>query len=349
MKIIYTILFTLSFSLGASAQNPYINEFHYDNAGADANEFIEVAVPNTSTCTNIQVILYNGSGGASYDTKNLPADASVTNVIGSGTIYVINYPANGIQNGSPDGIALVCDGAVLQFLSYEGTFTATNGPATGLTSTDVVVAENNTTTTTTGSVYFTGGVWMQAETGATPGALNPGQTVLPVRLNYFSGSSTSFGNALKWSLASTDAASVILERSSNGSDFSPIHTSVSVQANRNETFTDNQPTKGANYYRLAMRGQDGSLAYSNVLQLQYDNNQTDATVVQANNTNSFRLKTIGFSPTYSIALFDVQGRMLMKKNNFSDATLFDMSAFGKGVYVLQITDGYSSKTIRFIK
>jgi hypothetical protein len=46
------------------------------------------------------------------------------------------------KNGSPDGIALVNpSGKVIQFLSYEGSFTATNGPALGMTSTDIGVSE----------------------------------------------------------------------------------------------------------------------------------------------------------------------------------------------------------------
>ena len=35
----------------------------------------------------------------------------------------LSYASNGIQNGSPDGIALVDSSSnVIQFLSYEGTF-----------------------------------------------------------------------------------------------------------------------------------------------------------------------------------------------------------------------------------
>ena len=55
----------------------------------------------------------------------------------------INYPVNGIQNGSPDSFALVdAGGAVVEFLSYEGTMAAADGPAMGLTSTDIGVLEN---------------------------------------------------------------------------------------------------------------------------------------------------------------------------------------------------------------
>ena len=42
----------------------------------------------------------------------------------------VDYPSNGIQNGSPDGFALVDPGGtVLELLSYEGSFTAADGAA----------------------------------------------------------------------------------------------------------------------------------------------------------------------------------------------------------------------------
>lgn len=59
---------------------------------------------------------------------------------------VIGFDISDIQNGGPDGIALVNDlGSVIQFLSYEGSFTATSGVAAGITSTDIGVAETSST------------------------------------------------------------------------------------------------------------------------------------------------------------------------------------------------------------
>ena len=55
------------------------------------------------------------------------------------------FDAAGLQNGSPDGVALVdASSAVIQFLSYEGAFAATDGPASGLTSVDIGVSEDGT-------------------------------------------------------------------------------------------------------------------------------------------------------------------------------------------------------------
>ncbi len=118
----------------------FINELHYDNEGTDAGEFVEVAGPAGTDLTGWSVVLYNGVGGVVYDTDAFTgALADTANGYGFATL---NYPSNGLQNGSPDGVALVdASGALVQFLSYEGAFAATNGPAVGMTSTDIGVAE----------------------------------------------------------------------------------------------------------------------------------------------------------------------------------------------------------------
>jgi hypothetical protein len=62
----------------------------------------------------------------------------------------------GIQNGNPDGVALVIGGVVKQFLSYKGVFLATNGSATGITSSDLGVAQTTTEVVGQASLGLTG-------------------------------------------------------------------------------------------------------------------------------------------------------------------------------------------------
>ncbi len=120
------------------------SEIHYDNTGADANEAIEVEGPAGTNIDGWSIVLYNQTGGVLYSTRELTGTFA-DQCSGRGTIY-ITYPADGIQNGGSDGFALIdAAGAVVEFLSYEGTLTATNGPAIGLTSTDIGVFEPSTT------------------------------------------------------------------------------------------------------------------------------------------------------------------------------------------------------------
>ena len=133
----------LSIGAGPSlGQAAFINEIHYDNIGKDTGEAIEVAGPAGTDLSGWAIALYNGRNGTLYRTKSLsgiiPDQANEF-----GTIS-FSFPKS-IQNGAPDGIALVANGKVVQFLSYEGTFTAVGGPADGMTSTDIRVAESNST------------------------------------------------------------------------------------------------------------------------------------------------------------------------------------------------------------
>jgi 5'-nucleotidase len=80
------------------------------------------------------LVLVNGTGGRVYDTLVLSGSLD-----GSGQSVVAT---ESLQNG-PDGVALVApDGRVAEFVSYEGTVRATEGPAAGQTAVDVGVAES---------------------------------------------------------------------------------------------------------------------------------------------------------------------------------------------------------------
>ena len=156
----------------------WINEFHYDNRRGDENEFVEVAGTAGTDLAGWTIVGYNGNGGGVYDTIAL-AGTLADQQGGFGTLAVDFL---GLQNGAPDGIALVdASGTVVDFVSYEGTLTATDGPAAGTTSTDVGVAED-ASTNKNHSLQLTGTgaaaadfVW-QGPLASTRGLPNDGQT-----------------------------------------------------------------------------------------------------------------------------------------------------------------------------
>lgn len=120
----------------------FISEIHYDNDGADTNEAIEISAPAGTNLSGWKLIAYNGAGGGQYATVNL----SGTIVDQSGCYGTASFALVGLQNGAPDGIALVDPtNTVIELLSYEGTMVATDGPASGMTATDIGVSETATT------------------------------------------------------------------------------------------------------------------------------------------------------------------------------------------------------------
>jgi DNA/RNA endonuclease G (NUC1) len=132
--------FTWAFSteaLAAPLPETRFSEIHYDNSGDDVSEQIEIEGPANTELTGWSIVLYNGGSGQSYDTKTLSGVIPAT----CGDRGVVVVPFATIQNGSPDGFALVHNAQVVQFLSYEGTFSAVDGPAAGTASTDIKVEE----------------------------------------------------------------------------------------------------------------------------------------------------------------------------------------------------------------
>ncbi|SNS59501.1 hypothetical protein SAMN04488107_3098 [Geodermatophilus saharensis] len=129
----------------AAPTTPYVSEIHYDNVGDDTGEFVEVTLPPGTTSTGWRIALYNGDNASNvvqYDIDDLPAVTAT----GAPATAVLDYPANGLQNGPRDGVALVRpDGTVAEFVSYEGVITPAGGVAAGITSVDTGVGETNTT------------------------------------------------------------------------------------------------------------------------------------------------------------------------------------------------------------
>ena len=174
-------LFGLALPLTAWSSSVFVNEIHYDNTGTDANEFVEIAGPAGTSLNGWSLVLYNGSGGAPYNTIDLSGNA-LNDDTGTGYgFYVVDLPVNGLQNGSPDGLALVSNGAVVQFLSYEGTFAASGGAADGQTSADIGVSEPSGTSLgyslqLTGSGTDSADFTWSTPAPATGGVANTGQS-----------------------------------------------------------------------------------------------------------------------------------------------------------------------------
>jgi hypothetical protein len=99
-----------------------------------------VAVTTGTNLSGWTIYYYNGSNGQSYATSSLSGVAPPSGV------SLVSVEQAGIQNGGSDGLALVDNSNnVVQFISYEGTVTATNGPASGMASTNVGVQESSST------------------------------------------------------------------------------------------------------------------------------------------------------------------------------------------------------------
>lgn len=148
--------------------NVWINEFHYDpSTNPETGEFIEVAGLAGVDLTGWSIVLYNGNGGGVYGTRALSGTLANT----SDGFGFFSIAVAGLQNGDPDGFALVDNfGRVVQFLSYDGTMVATAGPAAGMTSSALPVGESGATPGT--SIQLTGTGSSYADFTWTVGSVN---------------------------------------------------------------------------------------------------------------------------------------------------------------------------------
>jgi 5'-nucleotidase len=161
---------SLTGPVSAATDVPFISEIHYDNTGTDSGEAVEIEAPVGYDLTGWQLYLYNGNNGAVYTPTY-----TLSGAVPAAGVVVQTYPANGVQNGAPDAIALVKpDGTVAEFLSYEGVVTAVGGPANGQTSVDIGVSETEATPAGQ-SLQKVDGVW-KAAAASTFGALNTAST-----------------------------------------------------------------------------------------------------------------------------------------------------------------------------
>ena len=189
LSIAHTDPFQLRFTAtpgdggGTAPDDVFVNEIHYDNDGADTGEFVEVVVgPGyTGSLADLSLVLYNGSGGTAYATKSLDTFTPGFTTASGHRIYAKDI--SGIQNGSPDGIAIVSGASVLHFHSYEGSFTASDGPAGGMTSSEVGPSQSSSEPPGQNSIGLTGSgdcatafTWVKFSGNHTKGTPNDGQT-----------------------------------------------------------------------------------------------------------------------------------------------------------------------------
>lgn len=123
----------------------FINEIHYDNSGADKNEFVELAGTAGLNLLDWSLQFYNGSTGLVYKTFTIGNVTLADNHNGFGFLgFEISGIQNGSSNGIGDGIAVVdSNDQVIQFLSYEGAFEAKDGAALGILSDNISINQNS--------------------------------------------------------------------------------------------------------------------------------------------------------------------------------------------------------------
>ncbi len=338
----------------------WINEIHYDNNSTDVNEVIEIAVKDAGSydLSLMTVELYNGSTTNSYDTRTVSPDYTTGSTSGGITLYFFNYTAvGGIQNDT-EGIALDYNGNLIQFLSYEGTFTATGGVADGVASTDIGVSETGSGSGTSMQLVGTGNSYddftWDGAVAASAGTAN-GSQVLPVELIEFTAKSNESGASLNWITASEiDNDGFEIQKSSNGTDFEVIGF-VNGAGNSNEItsykFIDTNFINEA-FYRLKQIDFDGDWEFSPIIYLNDPKLFNQISVYPIPLTSDSKLELGGLSiENVNVRIFNLNGSQVFQTRHWSSETdlMNQLMTLESGLYIMDIQSGSNSKRIKLVR
>ena len=345
MKRLFTL--TLILSLGYSlAFAQRINEIHYDNDGADTGEFVEIFIANPQPAvgdlSQYEIYLYNGINGAFYSSTNLGNATDVMTACDAGGCYYV-WNETGIQNGTPDGVALFGPGGLIEFLSYEGTFTATNGPANGVTSTDIGASESGSTPVGSSLQNDGFGTWMLINPN-TAGAVNSNN--LPVELSSWNATYRDKQVALNWTTSlEIENDHFLVQHSPDGTEFKTLE-KIAGAGTTYETQTYGydhlSPVIGLNYYRLVQVDLDGSSSVTEVKRVRIE----AATTTSIYPNPAVDRITVSGAENATYRIYDQAGSLILQS---SDNPTLDVSSLTPGTYFLEVTMGYRTERHVFIR
>ena len=165
-------------------------------------------------------------------------------------------------------------------------------------------------------------------------------TVLPVTLSSFTASKSGNQVSLKWvTAAEQNMDEYQVERSADGRYFSAIGTVAATnQSSSVYNFTDKNPLPGTSYYRLAMIGKVGDRSLSQVLPVQF-RNQNNITLSPSPWTKGNDLSISNpAKERLTIQFYKADGKILGKTITVNHEVAVPFLAETKGVVYFKVLD-----------
>ncbi len=185
---------------------------------------------------------------------------------------------------------------------------------------------------------------------------------LPISIEFFRGYKNGTQHNLNWKVTCTNTprATMTLERSADGRNFTGIYTITAEAVRCLQPFDhmDVSPLNGLNYYRLKMVDADGKVTYSTIIALLNKTSGFDIVGIIPNPVpkagNAILNVTSAQKGQLQIMVNDMAGRQLMQQTQQlvagSNPINLQLQGLASGVYQItgHMADG-STKTIRFVK
>jgi hypothetical protein len=188
-------------------------------------------------------------------------------------------------------------------------------------------------------------------------------STVPVNLTLFEAKAVENSAILRWQTASeTDNDYFIIERSADGRLFESIG-KVEGNGTTNRTssyqYLDKDIANSGNvfYYRLQQVDKDGTVDYSSVVSVAFENNEADFTALVLPNPASketFVLLQGVDNGKITVEVFDIHGKLLSTQSeNISNSgktiQLQNVEILEKGMYFVHVNTNGQSRVVKLLK
>lgn len=173
-------------------------------------------------------------------------------------------------------------------------------------------------------------------------------SVLPITLVNFTAIKSLGKVDMAWATATeVNAASFMVQRSSNGIDFTPVVTVAAIGSGANSyAAIDASPLTGTSFYRLKNIDKDGSFAYSNIVSLNFTAGNNVS--VYPSPAQSYINVNVSSTTLYGTVanLVDFGGRTIQSFTIIGNLQQINISNLAAGIYIVKLIDG---TFVKFIK
>lgn len=194
------------------------------------------------------------------------------------------------------------------------------------------------------------GIWGLFDTVRT---LNVTASNLPLDFLSFTGRRDGSEVDLNWVTENeVNTSHFEVERSVNGIAFTKIGevSSLNISGRHNYAFTDAQPFKGVNFYRLKQVDRDGRFKYSVVIKVYIGDQNNDLRLFPLPASTYLNIAFGGNGTTCYIQVYDANGKQVMNERRAKDAVMkMDIAQLANGSYWVVVWDGVVQQKGQFIK
>jgi len=188
------------------------------------------------------------------------------------------------------------------------------------------------------------------------GYLNPGQSILPVALNFLAAEAVGKTARIYWQTSAESGSDYFeVEHSTDGRTFNKIGTLTAAgfsQEVRDYELYDPQPANGINYYRLLQIDYDGTVHNEGIVTVRFEDGTAQPLTAFPNPVVD-RTTVSWSTAAEALHISDAQGRrlqtILLDAAGDGGARSLDMSTYPAGIYFVRLESKHDSEVIKIVK